>query len=492
MDLAHYLKAVRKFWYAILIPVLLGAGWGVFTVSQEVPQYRGSVTFFVRTVGEGSTNSQFLGDQFAQRRVNSYVALLSSDRLANMLVERSGLDLDPAQVRRSIGASGDINTVLLTATVTSDSEATAEALTQAISSDFIQLVDQVENAGQQGAVVNLEVVSGPSVGPVPTRPTLTVGIRVLAGLLVGLLAALLLELRDTSVRDEEQLEELGVSPLLARIPNDRQSRHQLLIGDQQLSASRAEAFRQLRTNLQFLDVGRPIEVLVVTSSVAGEGKSTTTANLGLTMVSAGRRVLVIEADLRRPKLADYFGVERAVGLTDVLANRARIEDALQPWGTDGLVILPSGQLPPNPSELLGSDQMANLLNKLRHDFDMVLLDTPPLVPVTDAAVAATRADGTLLVAKYGSVKRQQLSSAARSLDAVGARVVGTVFTMTPPRRGAGYDQYVYEQQAGQRPPQRAPQRDDAVAGGPAWGAPAPEPHTAERAGRRFQRELRQR
>ncbi|HKY15322.1 MAG TPA: CpsD/CapB family tyrosine-protein kinase, partial [Microthrixaceae bacterium] len=159
-------------------------------------------------------------------------------------------------------------------------------------------------------------------------------------------------------------------------------------------------------------------------------------NLALTMSAADRRVLLIEADLRQPKLADYLGVERAVGLTDVLVGHVRPEDVLQPWGDNGLEVLPSGHLPPNPSELLGSDNMARLMAELREQFDLIVLDTPPLLPVTDAAVAATQADGVLLVARWGRTTRQQVENSLHALQVVNARVLGSVLTMVPSGRSS--------------------------------------------------------
>ena len=135
---------------------------------------------------------------------------------------------------------------------------------------------------------------------------------------------------------------------------------------------RSESFRTLRTNLQFLDIEGKARTFVVTSSIQSEGKSTTVANLAITLENAGYRVIVIDADLRRPKLATYMGLEGAVGLTDVLIGRAKVGDVMHPWGQRTLYVLPAGKIPPNPSELLGSTQMATLLEVLERDFDVEL------------------------------------------------------------------------------------------------------------------------
>lgn len=456
MDLRQYVRAVRRYWWVILIPAILAGAWGVYDVKTTPPAYSGSVTFFVRTVGETTANSQFAGDQFAQRRVNSYVALLSSERLAGMIAEDiTGEEKSVRDVQKMITATGDINTVLLTATVQASSAELAEQVAGSVAMQFPSLVDQVENQGSVTPSVTLEVVSGPTVTEVPKRGVTNVGLKVVLGLFLGMVAALLLELRDTSVRSDEDLDEVGAVPLIGRIPTDRAAESAPLITSDDMLGLRAEAYRQLRTNLQFIDVERPIKVVVVTSSVAGEGKSSISANLAIAMTAAGKSVLVIEADFRRPMLSDYFGIERAVGLTDVLVGRASIKDVLQPWGSEGLTVLPSGHLPPNPSELLGSKAMADLLEGFRKQFDLVIIDTPPLLPVTDAAVVATRADGAIIVVRFGKTTRHQLAQSVRSLHAVGARVVGSVFSMVHLSRGSGYEAYRYETKGAEKPAEPA-------------------------------------
>ncbi len=441
MDLHQYLQALRKFWWVILIPTVFAGISGAYQASNVVPKFQASVTFFVTTAGDDTTSAAVQGDQFAQRRVNSYVALLRTDRLAEMVLETSGLDLPAGQIRGMIGGSGDVDTVLLTATATSTSRALAMAVADAVAVDFVRLVDEVETSGVDSASVDLEVVSGPSVKQLPVRTRLTVALRAAFGAFLGLVAALLLELRDTTVRSEDQVTGLASSPVLGRIPFDRRVRAAPLLVEVDNQSPLAESFRQLRTNLQFLDVTRLAQVVVVTSSVADEGKSITASNLAMSLVANNSRVLLIEADLRRPTVSDHFDIDRSHGLTDVLAGQVELDDVLHQWTANGLYILPSGPLPPNPSELLGSSAMRRLIERLRSQFDVVILDTPPLLPVSDGAVAAAWADGVILVVRSGKTTRHELSQAVRSLEAVNARVLGAVMTMTATGRRGGYEPY---------------------------------------------------
>jgi receptor protein-tyrosine kinase len=272
------------------------------------------------------------------------------------------------------------------------------------------------------------------------------------GLVVGLGLAWLLEVRDKTIRSEAQLSALDTVPVLAMIPFDRRLRDAPRVRHLPASSAGIESFRQLRTNLEFIDVNSPVQILVVTSSVAEEGKTTTATNLAAALVAADRKVLIVEADLRRPTLDEYFRVDRAVGLTDVIVGRGDIDTALQSVGFNGLMLLPSGQLPPNPSELVGSEAMVQLLETLRDRFDMIIINTPPLLPVTDAAVLSAHADGAVVVVRAGKTTRHQLMLAMRSLQAVGARLLGTVLNMAPAHRGAAYAAYWH---SGEAPSERS-------------------------------------
>jgi len=206
---------------------------------------------------------------------------------------------------------------------------------------------------------------------------------------------------------------------------------------------RAEAFRVLRTNLQFVDAAAHPRTIVVTSSLAGEGKSTMAANLALTMAQAGSRVCLIEADLRRPKVLEYMGLEGGVGLTDALIGRTDVIDVIQPYGGTNLWVLGAGPIPPNPSELLGSTAMRSLLGHLSSRFDYVVIDAPPALPVTDAVVISKLVDGAIVVAGSGMVERDQLALTLESLESVNGNVLGIVLNRLPAKQSQQYGGYPY-------------------------------------------------
>lgn len=204
----------------------------------------------------------------------------------------------------------------------------------------------------------------------------------------------------------------------------------------------AEAFRTLRTNLQFAALDGPLKSILLTSAGPGEGKSTVAANLAIAVAQAGKRVILVDADLRRPRLHSLFSLPNGIGLTNLLIRNAGME-ALQETNIQGLRIITSGPLPPNPSELLGSDSMTSVIKMLGEDADLVIYDTPPIIAVTDAAVLAPRVDGTLIVLKLGATSRDAAVRAKNLLQASRARMLGVVINDVKGAETYGYYYYYY-------------------------------------------------
>ena len=304
-------------------------------------------------------------------------------------------------------------------------------------------VDQIEAAGTGGAsLFKLSVVEPASLpsSPYSPRPTVNLALGLLVGLAIGVGTAVLLETLDTRVKNVADLPAIAGAPLLGALATDAEiPKHPLIVRDRQHSPQ-AEAFRALRTNLQFVDVDHRPQSIVVTSALPREGKSTVAANLAVALAEAGTAVALVEADLRHPALAERMGLASSAGLTDVLIGRATIGDTIQRFGSTGkLWVLTSGSLPPNPSELLGSQQMRTVLEELKR-VTVVIIDTPPLLPVTDAAVLAALTDGALLVTAVGSTRREQVRQAVQRLETVGGRLLGVVANRASTR---GSDAYAY-------------------------------------------------
>lgn len=436
MELRAYLRALRVRWVLVVGLAVAGALVGLVAFVLTPAVYASSVTFYV-SVPPTAGGSTATATQYAQAKVNSYVSLLRSEEVARRVVADQGLPVSPSAVASMITASAQQNNQLISVSVRDASAERTLAVARGLADTFGPLVDELDNRGRPADVIGIDVVSGPSLASSPVSPDLTryLGLGLLAGLVLGALLAVLRDLLDVTVRTSTTAEELAGVPTLAVVDEDPDA------------VARAESVRRLRTGLAFLRAAddRPAgaEVVVVTSALGGEGKSTIALDLARVFAEGGERVLLVEADLRRPTLAAGLRLEPGPGLSEVLAGRVAAVSALRPSGSERLDVLPAGGLPPNPAELLGSARMRDLLAHLRADHDRVVVDTPPLLPVTDGAVVAGLADGVLLVVRWGRTRRDEVHEAVATLGQVHARLLGTVLngrrrTREERRRYASY------------------------------------------------------
>jgi len=305
--------------------------------------------------------------------------------------------------------------------------------------------------------------------PIKPQKIVNIGLGFALGLLLGVGVVVLRDVLDNTVKGPRDFEPLGV-PVLGVIPFDKRTSKVPIAFRGDPHSARSEAYRQLRTNMQFIDVDNPPRIIAVTSPVLGDGKSITAINLAVALAETGTRVCLIGADLRRPTLADSLGLVRDVGLTTVLIGKAPIESVLQDAGRN-LAVLTSGPVPPNPSELLISAHAREVIQHIGAQFDLTIIDSAPLLPVTDGAEIAAIADATLIVARSGKTTRNQAERSVEALAKVGERPVGIILNMVTRTRG-GYDTeygYYYTEY---RP---KGSRTDSKGAEPTSGDPAPTP-----------------
>lgn len=448
MTVQDYARILRERWVLIVAAALVGLLAGGLAWTLRPVEYTARLTLYVSAQAADTTTSAYQGSLLSQQRVVSYVTLVGSTRVSREVVRRLGLAESPEAVAGRVSASSATDSVLIDVAVVGAAPAEASAVANAVGAVFVDLVAELEEPSTPGGVapVVVRVVQRATAPAAPSSPDLPVplALGLLAGLALGAGLALVRNALDTSIKSVEQLRDASGVPNLGLVAYDPRVPGRPLTLHEDPQSPRAEAFRQLRTNLQYIDVDSPPEVIVVTSALAGEGKTTSVCNLAIALAAVERSVLVVEADLRRPGVADLLGLERSAGLTDVLAGRARSEEVVQPWGGGRFDVLTSGPLPPNPSELLASRQMRSLLDELRHRYDVVLVDSPPLLPVTDAAAMAPATDGVILVCRFRTTPREQVHRAVAALEAVSASLLGTVFTMVPRSGRSGYAQYAYD------------------------------------------------
>lgn len=438
MELGDYLRVLRLRWRLIVATTLITLGLAAAITALAQPVYRSSAQLFISTGAASDLQTASASNFYIQQRLSSYAQLINSPEV----IEEASRTLGGAQpgLAGRVSAEVPADTVLINVLGSGSTPQQAQSSTAAVADAFSNLIGRLEpaNAGDQAVVVSIvRPAALPSV-PVSPRTSTNLAIGLIVGLFVGVALALIRETLDNRLRSPEEITRLTGLPLLAVVSQDPTAKAHPLVTTGPKHSVRSEAYRRLRTNLQFVDLDERLSALVVTSSVPSEGKTTTACNLAVLLAEAGVEVVLVEGDLRRPRVADYLGIEGAVGLTDVLIGRVPLEDALQPWGDSGrLSVLASGQLPPNPSEVLGSQQLVALLTKLRQSA-MVIIDAPPLLPVTDAAVLTAQADGALIVAKAGSTTRAQFTVAVRNITDIGGRVFGAVYNMAPAKGPDGY------------------------------------------------------
>lgn len=449
MDLRDYLRTARRRWRLILICAIGAVAVGVVATLLATPQYQATARLFVTTATAGPDDSSFdayQGGLFSQQRVASYADLVGGRELAASVAKDLDLELTPDELAANVTALSVPNSVILDITYTDPSPRRAQAIAQAYAVALTEMVRELETQpGSDLAPIKATVVDPATLPAVPSSPNVprNLALALGFGLVLGIAAAILRELLDFTVKTQEDLEGVAAPPLLGTVPYDAGIRTQPLVTSLSTHSPRAEAFRVLRTNLQFVDVDVPDKVFVVTSAVPEEGKTTTSVNLAITMARAGLRTLLVEGDLRRPKASATLGLDHSIGVTTVLLGRVALRDAVQTHAESGLNVLASGAVPPNPAELLQSNAMAELLKQVRVEYDVVVVDAPPLLPVTDAALLAVQADGAIVVVRHGKTTRDQVTQALQRISQVGARSVGVVLNMSPTRRGGNSYGYGY-------------------------------------------------
>jgi capsular exopolysaccharide synthesis family protein len=390
--------------------------------------------------------------------VQSYVKTIDSPVVLSPVIEALGLNTTSEALASRVSANTDANTVLINISVTDDSAVQAAAIAQAVANSLVNAVDTLEKPQTGGtSPVRLSIIKPASAPTTPSAPNtkLNLLLGLVAGLAVGCGFAVLRSTLDNRIRGEADLRRVTEAPLLGGIAFDSAAVKNPLLSQLSARSPRAEAYRQLRTNLQFANVTGNAKTVLVTSSLPGEGKSTTATNLAMSLAQSGNAVCLIDADLRRPMVGEYLGLGQDAGLTTALVGLADVDDLLQHWGDDKLFVLTSGRIPPNPSELLGSEEMKGLILRLEQVFDSIVIDAPPLLPVTDAAVLSQHVGGVVLVVGAQKITTNDLERSIGSLDLVDADLLGIVLNLVPAKGPDSYSYGYYSNDASTEQNQRA-------------------------------------
>ncbi|GIG19672.1 hypothetical protein Cch01nite_03960 [Cellulomonas chitinilytica] len=440
MEIGEYLAALRKRWYVIVVLAVLGAGIGYQQAQASTPMYRSTAKVFV-SLARGDTVADLVqGSTYTRNLVESYVQLTTVPAVLEPVIDELDLPVSAKQLASVVHAEAPLDTMLIEISASSRSAQRASDVANAVANQLSETVESLSPTSADGvASVKITMVGEATPAGVPFSPNtkLLVATGGALGLAIGFAIALAWARLDTKVRGTADLPREPARPLLGLIPHDRSISTE---GPRTIiehpRGALAEAYRRVRANLDFLDSTDPVRAFVVTSTVPREGKSTTSVSLALALADTGRRVLLVDADLRRPAVARICGLEGEVGLTTILARKATLADVRQPWGIEGLDVVTAGRVPPNPTQLIDSAAIAAFLEEAKATYDMVIVDTSPLLAVSDAAVLARRTNGAIVVARARKVDRHHLQEALTTLDTLGAPCLGLVLNGGPRKRRA--------------------------------------------------------
>lgn len=427
MELSHYLATARRWWWLLALSTIIG-GATAWAVSQLVtPTYEATTTMLV--VQQQTPGNVGLADlQASERLANTFTELVTVRPVLERAIEQGGLEITPEDLEERLTVSSPPTTQLL--------EVTAEASTAEAARDIANLVAETFIATNQSALANrpgiVSVVERAEAPLEPASPNQTLNALLGAFLALAATATIvaLVEYLDDTVKNDEAVTTLTGLPVVgyvAAFAKPAKAGDQLRVALDSHSRE-AEAYRSMRTNITFsLGSEGGVKRLLVTSPGPGEGKSTTAANLALVFGLGGSRVLLIDADLRRPSLHRLFGIPNTGGLTNLLASSATpLNEAIQRTPYERVWLLPSGPIPGNPSELLGSGRMSALLDAVQEHFDIVILDSPPALAVTDAAVLSSIVSASVVVVRQAKTRSNELKTAVQRLAVAGRPIAGVV------------------------------------------------------------------
>ena len=452
IDLQRLVLALVKKGWLIGITAVIGAMIAlVATVLFITPKYESSAMFYVNnnslSLGEASLSISSADISASKSLVNSYIVILNTRESINDVIDYAGVKRTYAEVKSMISASAVSSTEIFRVTVTSTDPQEAEKIADAIAYVLPKRISSIIE-GTSAKVVDAAVLPTRSSSPNYTKNTMigfVVGLALMAAIVV------IRELMDITIRKEEDITQTCTHPVLASVPDmevdtkggyyygygKTKSGQKTKSGSNELvgggiSFAAAESYKLLRTKLQFSFADeKACHIIGVSSALTGEGKSLTAINLAYSTCQLGKRVLLIDCDLRRPSLADKLPISKTPGLSDFLSGQIGPENLIQRCSlkSDALSFhaIAPGHMPPNPLELLTSPRMEKLLLKLRENYDYIILDLPPVGEVSDALAAAKFTDGMLLVVRQNYCDRIALNAAARQFACVDAKILGIVF-----------------------------------------------------------------
>lgn len=444
MELSDYLRILRRHWRVVAITVVVCVLIAAAYDFTRPKVYSASATGFVSTGKSSGAAEASISDTLAKSRATSYVDVAKSRGTAAAAKKIMGSSESESALIARVEVVQPPDTVLIRVNARGSSPRAATDLANAWIEGLAQEVKKIEGGDNGLQVVPQESAVLPS-APSSPSPQRDLPLALVLGLLLGFGIAVVMAQFDRRVRTPDDIKAFGLStmatvPASKALARKKGDRIPALAGAVTRAGDPAasEALRKLRTNLRYMDVDNPPRIVVVSSPNEGDGKSTIAVNLAYAMAASGQPTTLVDADLRRPVLAEGVGLTEGAGLTDVLVGEASLAEVLQETpGEPNLQVLAAGNIPPNPSEILGTKAMIRLLNELSRS-GLVIIDAPPLLPVTDGAVLSANSDGLILVVTSGRTLDTHIARALESVHEVNGRVLGVVLNRVNRKEASSY------------------------------------------------------
>lgn len=441
-------RLLRRHWLFIVVLALVGAASGLVWAAFRTPEYTAKAELFVTVTTGQSTGELAQSSNFSQQQARNFAALATREIVLGPVIEDLHLSLTVGELRKRVSASVPLNTSLISLQASASRPQLAADIANAAARELATTVagmsPKVDDV--RGTPIKAQLIETAIAPALPASPNIS--LLALFGLLAGLVVAVTVqvvsELAVSRIRSAEQLESTVSLPVLGSLDRDRTAAVDTVAVVAQPMSMRAEQVRQIRTALKYLPGGEH-RVFVLTSAISGEGKSTMGANIAAAFAADGVSTVLVDADLRRPVQADLLELRDEVGLSDVIAGERSLDDALQEWGPDGLSVLTAGRIPPNPSELLGSEDGQRVLIDLQSRFEVMIIDTPPLTAVTDATVVGRHFGGIVLVVGSQRVRISEVRRALAALKSADVAIRGAILNLVKPE--ASLTAYAYEASA---------------------------------------------
>lgn len=428
MTLREYIASLRKYWFVIVALAALGGLAGYAYAQFQPDLYRSQSSVMVIPARGDNTSELVQGSSYVQNLVQTYAVVATSPTVLEPVIRSLDLQTSPQALAQTISVESPLNTVVLNISVVAREPARAQRIADAVAEELAGAVQDLspQNADNKPAV-RVQTISPAKIAQSPFSPNvrLFVGAGAVIGLLLGVVFAILRRLLATRVVTRADIAAQTDTPLLGELYQAGAGTTLATVVRTAPRGSVTESARNIVANLRFANVDGVTKVILVTSGTSGEGKSSVSVSIAEIMAEQGARVLLIDADLRRASIAELTGLEGAVGLTTVLLRDVSVSEAIQEWQPN-LDVLTSGVLPPNPVQLLTSDHLRQLIESVRDEYDYVIIDSAPVLAVSDPLWLASTTDGMVVVTRSRMTKREDLTRTLATLEATREPIIGII------------------------------------------------------------------